>query len=299
MTEFKGVAPPVVTPFRNGELALDWLCENLRFYGSTGLSGVVVLGSNGEAVHLDLEEKLRVVEKARESLPDGMWMMVGAGESTTRATRELVKKVASLGADAVLIAPPSYYRESMKPQVLKDHFWAVAEDSPIPVFLYNVPQFTGLNMEPQLVAEISEHENVKGIKDSSGNIFQLTEIIRLSAQGFKVFVGSALVFLPALAVGACGGILAAANVLPRAFVRLQSLFHQGAMEEARRLQLSLMEISRAVTSGYGIGGLKAAMDMIGYRGGEPRLPLRRPDEKAMVHLKELLEPWVKEESPTG
>lgn len=296
MVDFKGVAPPIVTPFRNGDVAEDWLCENLRRYGSTGLSGVVVLGSNGEAVHLDPEEKIKVVRLARESLPDGMWMMVGAGESTTKKTVELVRKVASLGADAVLIAPPSYYKESMKPRVLKEHFWAVAEDSPIPVFLYNVPQFTGLNMEPQLVAEISEHENVKGIKDSSGNIFQLTEIIRMCPKGFRVFVGSALVFLPALAVGACGGILAAANVLPRAFVRLQELFRRGAVEEARKLQLSLMEISRAVTSGYGIGGLKAAMDIAGYRGGEPRLPLRRPDEKGMSHLMQLLAPWLERES---
>lgn len=292
MIEFQGVAPPVATPFREDELAEDWLAENLRKYSTTGLSGIVVLGSNGEAVHLTQQEKFRVIEVARQSLPRTMWLMVGAGEATTRATVELARQAGTLGADAVLVAPPFYYKDSMKPGVIQDHYLAVAEASPIPVFLYNVPQFTGLNMEPSLVASLAEHPNIQGIKDSSGNLSQLTDILRLSPEGFRVFVGSALVFLPALCVGAHGGILAAANVLPSAFVKLQGLFARGAMEEARRLQWSLMAISRAVTGGYGIGGLKAALDLVGFRGGEPRLPLRKPDAQGMARLRELLAPWL-------
>jgi 4-hydroxy-2-oxoglutarate aldolase len=292
MRDFQGVAPPVATPFRGEELAEDWLAENLIRYSATGLSGIVVLGSNGEAIHLSKEEKLRVVEIARQSVGQGMWLMVGAGEATTRATVDLARQAAKLGADAVLVAPPFYYKESMKPQVLEEHYKKVAEQSPIPVFLYNVPQFTGMNMEPSLVAALAEHPNIYGIKDSSGNISQLTEILRCSPQGFRVFVGSALVFLAALSVGAHGGILAAANVLPKAFVELRERFLRGELEEARRLQWSLMAISRAVTGGYGIGGLKAAMDLAGYKGGEPRLPLKRPGEEGMAHLRELLSPWL-------
>lgn len=289
---FQGVAPPIATPFRNGELALDWLKENIVRYGSTGLSGVVVLGSNGEAVHLDMTEKLRMMEVTREHLPKGMWMMVGAGEPTTRGTQNLAREASKIGADAILVAPPFYYKESMKPQVLKDHFVAVADESAVPVFLYNVPQFTGINMEPQIVADLAQHPNIAGIKDSSGNIAQLTEIIRLCPPEFCVFVGSALVFLSALVVGAKGGILAAANVLPQEFVRLYRLFQQGSLDEARKLQISLMAISRAVTIGYGIGGLKAAMDLMGYKGGEPRLPLTKPNQKGLDHLRSLLAPWL-------
>lgn len=293
MKDFQGVAPPVATPFRGEELAEDWLAENLIRYSGTGLSGIVVLGSNGEAVHLSREEKLRVVEIARRSLGDGMWLMVGAGEATTSATVDMARQSAALGADAVLVAPPFYYKESMKPQVLEEHYRKVAEESPIPVFLYNVPQFTGMNMEPSLVAALAEHPNIRGIKDSSGNISQLTEILRCCAEGFRVFVGSALVFLPALCVGAHGGILAAANVLPEPFVRLREKLMRGDLEQARKLQWSLMAISRAVTVGYGIGGLKAAMELVGYKGGEPRPPLKRPGEQGMAHLRELLSPWLK------
>lgn len=292
MKEFQGVAPPVATPFRGEELAEDWLAENLVRYSATGLSGIVVLGSNGEAVHLSRKEKLKVVEVARQSVAQNIWLMVGAGEATTRATVDLARQAGRLGADAVLVAPPFYYKESMKPQVLEEHYKRVAEESPIPVFLYNVPQFTGMNMEPSLVAALAEHPNIKGIKDSSGNISQLTEILRCSPEGFRVFVGSALVFLAALSVGAHGGILAAANVLPEAFVELRERFLKGELEEARRLQWSLMAISRAVTGGYGIGGLKAAMDLAGYKGGEPRLPLKRPGEEGIEHLRELLRPWL-------
>lgn len=292
MKEFQGVAPPVATPFRGEELAEDWLAENLVRYSATGLSGIVVLGSNGEAVHLSREEKLKVMEVARQSVAQDMWLMVGAGEPTTRATVDLARQAGKLGADAVLVAPPFYYKESMKPQVLEEHYRKVAEESPIPVFLYNVPQFTGMNMEPSLVAALAEHPNIKGIKDSSGNISQLTEILRCSPEGFRVFVGSALVFLAALSVGAHGGILAAANVLPEAFVELREKFLKGQLEDARRLQWSLMAISRAVTGGYGIGGLKAAMELVGYKGGEPRLPLKRPGEEGMAHLRELLIPWL-------
>ncbi len=292
MKQFHGVAPPVATPFRGEELAEDWLAENLVRYSATGLSGVVVLGSNGEAVHLSKEEKLRVIEIARENLAQHMWLMVGAGEATTHATVKMAKDAGSIGADAVLVAPPFYYKESMKTQVLQEHYKTVADESPIPVFLYNVPQFTGLNMEPSLVAALAEHPNIKGIKDSSGNISQLTEILRCSPEGFSVFVGSALVFLPALSVGAHGGILAAANVLPGPFVELREKFLKGQLEQARRLQWSLMAISRAVTGGYGIGGLKAAMEIVGYRGGDPRLPLKRPGMDGIAHLRELLRPWL-------
>ncbi len=289
---FQGVAPPVVTPFRDGEVAPDWFKENLRRLGESGLSGYLVLGSNGEAVHLAADEKSLVMDAAREATPSDMWLMVGTGEASTRLTIALTREAADRGADAALVGAPFYFKESMKPDVLKAHFLEVAEASTIPIFIYNVPQFTGLNLEAPLVAELARHPNIAGIKDSSGNIAQLTEIRRLTPSGFRVFVGSALVFLPALAVGADGGILAAANVLPEAFVRVQALARQGAWEEARRLQWSLMEISRAVTVGYGIGGLKAAMEMRGYRGGEVRGPLAMPDQSGMAKIRELLEPWT-------
>jgi 4-hydroxy-2-oxoglutarate aldolase len=155
--------------------------------------------------------------------------------------------------------------------------------------LYNVPQFTGINMEPELVAKLSEHPNIIGIKDSSGNIGQLSEIIHLSKKGFAVFVGSAPVFFPALCVGAVGGILAVAQVAPEAWVNILNLFKKGKMDEARAIQGQMTPLAKAVTTKYGIGGLKMALDMVGYFGGDPRPPLKRPGKEVEEELKKMLQ----------
>jgi 4-hydroxy-2-oxoglutarate aldolase len=286
--ELGGVMPPITTPFQNGKLALDKLKNNFRKWNTTGLSGYLVLGSNGEAVYLDEKEKMKVVEVSRESIPRSKIMMVGTGFESTQETIRFTNRVAKMGADYALVVTPSYFKGSMKPQILYDHFVAVAESSNIGILLYNVPQFTGINLDPEWVAKLSEHSNIVGMKDSSGNIGQLTEIIHLSKKGFAVFVGSAPVFFPALCVGAEGGILAAANVLPQKYVRVQDLFDKRKMNEARVLQNQLTPLAKAVTIRYGIGGLKVAMDLAGYFGGNPRSPLRRPGKEVEQELKQLL-----------
>ena len=194
-----------------------------------------------------------------------------------------------MGADGALVGTPSYFKGSMKPQILYDHFIAVAESSRIGILLYNVPQFTGINLEPGWVAKLSEHSNVIGIKDSSGNIGQLSEVIHLSQKGFAVFVGSAPVFFPALCVGAAGGILAVANLLPQECVRIQNLFEEKKFDEARLSQGRLTPLANAVTTKHGIGGLKMAMDLAGYFGGDPRAPLKRPGPEVEEELKKLLQ----------
>jgi 4-hydroxy-2-oxoglutarate aldolase len=175
----------------------------------------------------------------------------------------------------------------MKPQVLYDHFVSVAESSKIGILLYNVPQFTGVNLEPEWVAKLSQHPNIIGIKDSSGNIGQLGEIIYLSKKGFAVFTGSAPVLFPALCVGAVGGVLAVANAIPEICVQIYNLFKEGKMDEARTLQNRMTPLAKAVTAQYGIGGLKIAMDVAGYFGGDPRSPLKRPGKDVEEELKRL------------
>jgi len=176
----------------------------------------------------------------------------------------------------------------MKPQNLYEHFIAVAEAAQIGILIYNVPKFTGINMEPELVARLSEHPNIVGFKDSSGNIGQLSEIVHLSEEGFAVFVGSAPVLFPALCVGAAGGILAAANLAPQEFSQIQHLYENGQLDKARELQNFLTPLSKAVTVTYGIGGLKVAMDYAGYFGGDPRPPLQRPGKQGEDELSHLV-----------
>jgi len=286
--KLSGVMPPITTPFQNGKLALEKLKKNFQKWNKTGLSGYLVLGSNGEPVYLSENEKIRMVGTSRESIPKSKIMIVGTGMESTLETIRFSNQVAEMGADYVLVVTPSYFKGSMKPQILYEHFIAVAESSRIGILIYNVPQFTGINLEPEWVAKLSEHPNIIGIKDSSGNIGQLSEIVHLARNGFVVFVGSAPVFFPALCVGASGGILAIANLAPQECVQIQSLFNKGKMDEARELQGRLTPLAKAVTTRYGIGGLKMAMDLAGYFGGDPRSPLKRPGKELEEELKQLL-----------
>lgn len=285
--KLSGVLPPIATPFQGGKVALDKLKKNFEKWNQTALSGYLVIGSNGEAVFLSEKEKMKVIEVSRDSIPKSKIMMVGTGMEATQETIQFTNQAAKIGADCALVVTPCYFKGSMKPQILYEHFIAVAEFSKIGILLYNVPQFTGINMEPELVAKLSEHPNIIGIKDSSGNIGQLSEIVHLSKKGFAVFVGSAPVFFPALCVGALGGILAVAQVSPQACVNILNLFKKGKMDEARTLQNRLTPLAKAVTTRYGIGGLKMALDLTGYFGGHPRLPLKRPGKEVEEELKRM------------
>ena len=286
--KLSGVLPPITTPFQDGEVALDRLRENFHKWNRTGLAGFLVLGSNGEAVYLNETEKMKVMEVSRESIPTSKVMMVGTGLESTRETIQFTNQAAKIGADCALVVTPSYFKGSMKPQILHDHFVAVAESSQIGILLYNVTQFTGINMEPELVARLSEHPNILGIKDSTGNIGQLSEIIHLSRKGFAVFVGSAPVFYPALCVGATGGILAVANATPEPCVQIFDLFREKKFDQARELQYRLTPFAKGVTTKYGIGGLKMGMDLAGYFGGDPRPPLKKHGPEAKEELRQLL-----------
>ena len=288
MMKLSGVIPPITTPFQNGKVALGKLKENFKKWNRTGLSGFLVLGSNGEAVYLNDREKLKLIETARESIPTSKIMVVGTGLESTQETIRFTNQAARMGANFGLVVTPSYFKGLMKPQILYDHFVSVAEGSRMEILLYNVPQFTGINMEPELVARLSEHPNIVGIKDSSGNIGQLNEMIHLSRKDFRVFVGSAPVFFPALCVGASGGLLAVADAVPEECVRILKLFEAKKFDEASALQNRLTPVAKAVTVKHGIGGLKKAMDLAGYFGGDPRPPLKRVGPEVEQELKSLL-----------
>ncbi|MBI4768394.1 MAG: dihydrodipicolinate synthase family protein [Deltaproteobacteria bacterium] len=287
--KLQGILPPVITPFKGDAVAYDRLKENFDRWNKTSLSGYLVLGSNGEAVYLSEKEKLKIIEVSREAIPNHKIMLVGTGMESTLETIRFTNEAARLGADLALVVTPCYFKGSMTPEVLYDHFLAVAEKAQIPILVYNVPQFTGINLAPGLVARLSHHPNIIGVKDSSGNIEQLTRIVHESVDGFGVFVGSAPVLFPALCVGADGGILAVANALPELCTRLMDLFAEGNYPEALKLQNRLTPIATAVTGSYGIGGLKKVMDLRGYFGGEPRRPLKKITPEAEKDLTDLLQ----------
>lgn len=268
-----GIFPPIATPFINGKVAFDKLASNIAKWNRTGLRGFVVLGSNGEYVYLSEEEKRTVVDTVVQSAAKDMLVIAGTGCESTSETLKLTEDCARLGAHAALVVTPHYYVGRMGEAALIKHFSELADHSPIPILLYNVPKFTHINMSADFVARLSRHTNIAGLKDSSGNVIQLQEILNGVAEDFSVLVGTAGVLFSGLTIGCIGAICALANVAPEACVKIFSLVKAGDMDAARELQLKMIPVNQAVTAIYGVPGLKAAMDMCGYFGGDPRPPL--------------------------
>jgi 4-hydroxy-2-oxoglutarate aldolase len=285
----KGIFPPLVTPFlEDGALDLSAFEANLDRYLAFDLAGYLVLGSNGEAQALAEPEKVQLIEAARRRSA-GRTILAGTGLESTQATVELTRKAADAGADAALVLTPHYYRAQMTSDVLRRHFETVAEASPIPVLLYTVPQFTGLPCPPGLPAALSAHPRIAGMKDSGGDAALLGRILASVPAAFAVLCGSAPILYPALSLGAAGGILAVACCAPRPAAALYRAVERGDHRTARRIQLSLTPLAAAVTSGLGVAGLKAAMDVAGFRGGAPRGPLQPVHPAARADIYPLLE----------
>lgn len=273
MKPLKGIMPPIATPFINDEVAYDKLAQNFSKWNKTGLSGFVVMGSNGESVFLTRNEKLKLVEEVKKNISNDKLLIAGTGSDSIKETISLSNEAADLGADYVLILTPSFYKSEMKPAAYVKYFFAVADKTKIPVIIYNVPKFTGVDIEAETVGKLAEHKNIVGIKNSSENIRQITEMIDQTPKDFAVIIGTASVLYPGLDAGAVGGILALANIAPNECVQIQKFVEEGKHTEALELQKKMLPVNKAITAKYGVAGLKAAMDMLGYFGGEPRAPL--------------------------
>jgi 4-hydroxy-2-oxoglutarate aldolase len=283
-----GVFPPIPTPFDSqGDVAIEALVDNLQRWNEHDLSGYVVLGSNGEAGFLAEEEKLRVWEEARRAIPADKLMIAGAGCESTRQTIALSQKAADAGADAVLLVTPHYYDPKMTSESLFQHYQTVADAVPVPVLIYTVPKFTHVDIDVATIGRLSQHPNIVGIKDTGGNLAKLADTVRVAAPGFQVLAGSAGFFLAGLTVGAVGGVLALANVSPLCSIEILRLFKAGQLDEAAELQRRMVPVNGAITSRFGIAGLKAALDMLGYYGGPVRSPLMQVTESERQVLRDV------------
>lgn len=290
MKTLAGIYPPIVTPFdERGNLDASAMAHNIAKWEQTDLHGYCVAGSNGESVLLTDEEVCQAVRLVRQAAAPEKLVIAGTGRESTAATIRLCQAVAEAGAQVALVMTPSFYGGEMGPSAMRRHYEAVAEASPIPVMVYNVPKFTNLNIAPATVAQLAAHPNIVGIKDSAGNIGQIIDLLRLCPRDFQVLVGNGPAFLSGMAVGAVGGVLAVANVAPREYVAIWELVRAGRLEEAKAIHFRLMPIGHAVTSGYGVPGLKAALDLLGYRGGAPRPPLLPADAATRQALQRILQ----------
>lgn len=291
MIDLSGVFIPAVTPFQkgSGDVDIPAFKANLESWSQHPIQGIVIAGTTGEAVLLDEDERLALVVAGRDVLPYNILLTVGTGVESTRATIRLSKQAAEAGAEAVLVQPPAYYKGAMTPEALREHYRAVADASPIPVIVYQAPlRMSTLDFPTGLIAELSTHENIVGVKDSRGNLDLMGEIVEQCQTGFQLLVGSGAMLYPALEIGAVGGILGIANMVPGPSGEVYQAFKAGRSSEAGRIQQQLVPIHNEIVGAIGVPGVKAALDLLGFAGGDPRPPIRPLSEKGREEVKGVL-----------
>ncbi len=269
----QGILPAVPTPFVEDRLETGLLEALIEQLASTGLHGFLILGSNGEAFSLTDPERREGLKCARRAIPRDKFFLAGCGAESTHLALERVKEAADAGADAALVLQPHYLKGSFREDGYLEHFARLADRSPIPIYLYHIPQFTGVSMEPETAGRLSLHPNIHGLKDSWGNITWLTRAITASGPDFHVLCGSDKVLASALLMGARGAVLALANVAPEECVKLFDLCRAGRWDEAAQLQARLIPVGSIVTTRFGVPGLKAGLRLLGRDAGAGRLPL--------------------------
>jgi len=284
-----GVIAPVPTPFDDHDhVDTRRLTAALTALATHPLRGFVVLGSNGEAVLLDEIEADRVIVAAREAVPRDRAFVVGTGRESTQAAVRASKRAAEHGADAVLVRTPGFFKNQMTADAFVRHYTTVADASPVPVLLYNFTALTGVDLTPAAVSRLASHPNIRGIKESGGDVARIADLVNGTPNGFNVLAGTTSTFYAALVVGAIGGILAVACVAPDACVRLYDLVQTGKYADALALQRQLLPIAKLIGPTYGVPGLKAAMAIRGWDVGVPRPPLAGIPESGVDALRTAL-----------
>lgn len=273
--KLSGIFPPIATPFtHDGELYKAKLFHNISKWNQTSLAGYVVCGSTGESVYLTPDEKIQLWEWTAEAAAPDKLLIAGTGVESVRETVALTNRAAEMGYKAAMVRTPHYYKSLLNrndAQLL--YFRSVADRTKIPLMIYNWPQTTGIDISPEAVALLSEHPNIIAIKESSGNLEKVMQMIREVRPGFQVLVGSAPTLWPSLQVGAAGAVLAFANAAPYSLIAIWEAFRSREYDACRDWQNRIGRAAFLVTAKYGVPGLKHAMDLNGYYGGPPRLPL--------------------------
>jgi 4-hydroxy-2-oxoglutarate aldolase len=297
--DLHGTFLPVTTPFDpvTGDIDVVAFRSNLRHWFQSPVSGVLIAGSTGESVFLDEAERVALLEATADVVPDGKVVIAGTGLESTRHTIRLTRRSAEAGADAALVSPPAYYKGAMTPAVLSRHFKAVADASPIPVLIYQVPlRMSTLDLPTGLIEELSQHPNIVGIKDSRGKLELVGELVEHSSDDFQVMVGSGALLYGALETGAVGGIVAVGLMACAEAAEISVAFSEGRTADAGRTQERIAPVHQAIVGGMGVPGVKAALDLLGLKGGALRSPLeslradRVEEVRSILAAAELLAP---------
>lgn len=287
----RGTFLPVTTPFDpvTGDVDVVAFRANLRHWFESPIRGVLIAGSTGESVFLDEAERQTLLEAAADVVPRDALVIAGTGVESTRGTIELSRRAASAGADAVLVQPPAFFKGAMTPEALARHYRAVADASPVPVLVYQVPlRLSTLDLPTGLIEELSHHPNIVGIKDSRGKLDLVGELVQHSSDDFQVLVGSGALLYGALETGAVGGIVAVGLLATSDAAEISVAYGEGRVADAGRIQERIAPVHQKIVADMGVPGVKAALDLLGLRGGEPRAPLAAASEARIAQIREVL-----------
>jgi len=280
-----GVFVAAVTPFKNDQVDYSAYKKNIQKWCETDISGILVLGSTSEFVTLSTEEKVRIISMARETIPDDKKMIAGIGCESVVETVDLGHKATELGVEHFIVVNPHYYKPLLKDDVLLTYFQSIADQVTKPILLYNIPRFTGVNLSVNLIQKLAQHENIIGIKDSTGNLVQYLGLVDLD--DFIIFTGDINSFLQTTLMGVNGGIFAFSNAVPQEICDVYQMVKQNKSVEAIEKHKAIMRLAQNSVGKYGLAGLKKLMEIIGFTPGEPRLPFKTVGDKAEIELKQI------------
>jgi len=280
-----GVIAPIPTPLdaETGDLAPVVLRHVTRALLEAGLDGIAVAGSTGEGELLDEAEKVQAVEYLRDVVPDDRWLIAGTGAESTRAALRQAQAAAAAGADAVLVRPPAYFGSILPPAAFAYHYARIADESPVPVIIYNIPKYTNVALSDAVLRAVADHERIIGFKDSSGDLKNFSAF-RAAAPRLAALMGGGHLFYPALEMGASGAVLAIACFAAAQCAQLYRAYREDDRQQAGALQERLTPLARNIVGTYGPAGIKAAMEVIGLPCGPVRAPLVDLDARARARV---------------
>jgi 4-hydroxy-2-oxoglutarate aldolase len=290
LPNLNGIIAALPTPFgQDGEVDHDKLKSNLEYWNQTDLAGYLILGSTGEFPHLTTDEKLAVIETVRDAMSPEKLLLAGTGELSTRQTIEMTRRAHELGADGGVVVTPFYYKKVLDDEHHEEHYLRVADNSTMPILIYLIPQFSGVYLMQETVARLSEHPNIAGLKESSGDLAALKDLFReLKNNEFSVLVGSPAILTQGLDAGCAGAVLAVGALAPNTACAIERAYNHNNFERAEELQKRLASLAR-VTAASGIGHLKAAMDVVGLYGYLPRSPMPIPTHEERASIEKAIE----------
>jgi 4-hydroxy-2-oxoglutarate aldolase len=285
-----GIIAALPTPFNfEGEVDGEKLRSNIERWNRTDLLGYLILGSTGEFPHLTMDEKLSIIETVRGAMAPEKLLLVGTGELSTRQTIEMTRRAHDLGADGAVVITPFYYKKILEDEHHEAHYRRIADNSPIPVVIYMIPQFAGVHLMPETIAKLAEHPNIVGLKESSGDLSALKDLFReLKTSDFSVLIGGPSIFTQGLDAGGTGAVFAIAALAPNACLAIEHAYRHTNFERAEDLQNRSSKLAR-VTAANGVGHLKAAMDLVGLYGFMPRSPMPVPTDAEQAEIEKAIE----------